>query len=137
MRRLTLSVILRVTFGLGETGREFKDAAALSETIGQYLESIVATANEIPPLWSIAPPLSPNYRKVTTDLLPRLRSLVAEVIRERRALGKCQSNSKDMTSVLPGATHAAATAPRNNPVHRSAKRIKGIVLITHFKHVKY
>ena len=26
MRRLTLSVILRVTFGLGEAGREFKDA---------------------------------------------------------------------------------------------------------------
>jgi cytochrome P450 len=66
-RRLTLSVILRVTFGLGEAGREFKDAGALSATIGQYLESIVATANEVPPLWSIAPALSANYR-VTSEL---------------------------------------------------------------------
>ena len=85
MRRLTLSVILRVTFGLGEAGREFKDADALSQTIGAYLESIVATANEIPPLWSIYPPLSPNYVKVTGELLPRLRSLVASVIAERRS----------------------------------------------------
>ena len=112
MRRLTLSVILRVTLGLGEAGREFREADALSATIGAYLEAIVrtrrliatsnwvrlstpstrhipcaqvATANEIPPLWSISPELSPNYRKVTTELLPRLRALVAEVIRERRA----------------------------------------------------
>ena len=62
----------------------------LSTTIGSYLESIVATANEVPPLWSIAPALSANYRKVTTELLPRLRSLVAEVIAERRALDEQQ-----------------------------------------------
>ena len=55
MRRLTLAVILRVTFGLGEKGREFKESAALSDTIAAYLESIVATANELPPLWSISP----------------------------------------------------------------------------------
>ena len=80
MRRLTLAVILRVTFGLGEKGREFKESAALSDTIAAYLESIVATANELPPLWSISPALSPNYRRVTVELLPRLRALVAEVI---------------------------------------------------------
>ena len=85
MRRLTLSVILRVTFGLGEAGREFREADALSATIAGYLEAIVATANEIPPLWSISPALSSNYRAVTEELLPRLRSLVAEVIAERRA----------------------------------------------------
>jgi cytochrome P450 len=85
MRKLTLSVILRVTFGLGEAGREFREADSLSETIGNYLESIVATANEVPPLWSIAPALSPNYRRVTEELLPRLRTLVADVISERRA----------------------------------------------------
>ena len=64
MRSLTLNVILRVTFGLGEAGRDFRDADALSETIGDYLEAIVATANEIPPLWQLSPALSPNYRKV-------------------------------------------------------------------------
>ena len=76
--------MLRVSFGLGEAGREFKDAAALSETIGGYLEAIVATANEIPPLWTISPELSPNYRQVN-ELLPRLRKLVASVIAERRS----------------------------------------------------
>lgn len=84
MRRLTLSVILRVTFGLGDKGREFKESAALSDTIAAYLEAIVATANELPPLWSISPALSPNYRRVTGELLPRLRALVAEVIAEKR-----------------------------------------------------
>ena len=82
MRALTLSVILRVTFGLGEAGREFKDAADLSNTIGAYLEAIVATANEVPPLWQVSPALSSNYRRVVEELLPRLRSLVAEVIAE-------------------------------------------------------
>ena len=47
MRRLTLAVILRVTFGLGEKGREFKESAALSDTIAAYLESIVATAGSV------------------------------------------------------------------------------------------
>lgn len=84
MRRLTLSVVLRVTFGLGEAGREFREAESLSRTIAEYLESIVATANEIPPLWTLSPELSPNYRQVSR-LLPRLRSLVAAVIAERRS----------------------------------------------------
>lgn len=84
MRRLTLSVILRVTFGLGEAGREFKEADRLSETIAAYLEAIVATANEIPPLWQISPALSTNYRRVVEELLPGLRALVASVIAERR-----------------------------------------------------
>lgn len=108
MRRLTLSVILRVTFGLGEAGREFREAAALSATIAAYLEAIVATANELPPLWSISPSLSPNYRRVTEELLPKLRALVGEVIAERRqrdaargedALG-APSDTADLLSVL-------------------------------------
>ena len=104
MRRLTLSVILRVTFGLGEAGREFRDADALSNTISAYLEAIVATANEIPPLWSVAPALSANYRRVTKELLPRLRDLVAAVIAERRgrdgsAVGE-SDDSADLLSVL-------------------------------------
>ncbi len=84
MRRLTLAVVLRVSFGLGGEARNFKESEELSETIGGYLEAIVATANEIPPLWSILPALSPNYRAVTGELLPRLRGLVGKVIRERR-----------------------------------------------------
>jgi len=101
MRRLTLSVILRVTFGLGEAGREFREADALSETIGAYLEAIVATANEIPPLWTLNPALSSNYRKVN-ELLPRLRALVAEVIRERRATKgfETEDNRSNLLSVL-------------------------------------
>ena len=43
----------------GEKGREFKESAALSDTIAAYLESIVATANELPPLWSISPEPEP------------------------------------------------------------------------------
>ena len=43
----------------GDKGREFKESAALSDTIAAYLESIVATANELPPLWSISPSPSP------------------------------------------------------------------------------
>ena len=105
IRRLTLTIILRVTFGLGEAGRDFKDAEALSSTIGAYLEAIVATANEVPPLWSLAPSLSPNYRKVTNELLPRLRGLVADVIAQRRARddgGGLESSTDraDLLSVL-------------------------------------
>ena len=55
-RRLTPAVVLRVTFGLGAQGaREYENAALLSETIGSYLEAIVATANEVPPLWQVSP----------------------------------------------------------------------------------
>ena len=61
---MTLSVVLRVTFGLGGAAREYDKAEELSDTIGSYLEAIVATANEVPPLWSISPALSGNYRKV-------------------------------------------------------------------------
>ena len=50
----------------------------------EELEAIVATANEIPPLYQIYPPLSQNYVKVTEKLLPRLRELVAELIDLRR-----------------------------------------------------
>ena len=112
MRQLTLSVILRVTFGLGEAGREYKDAAALSETIGSYLEAIVATANEIPPLWQISPKLSPNYGKVVDELLPRLRELVAAVIAERRAMdGGSGGGSGGASGGRSGGGSSGASAP--------------------------
>ena len=48
----------------------------------ELVEAIVATANEIPPLWQISPALSTNYRRVVEELLPGLRALVASVIAE-------------------------------------------------------
>lgn len=56
----------------------------MSETIAEYLERIVALANEIPPLWQISPRLSYNYVRVTDVVLPKLRDLVSEVIEARR-----------------------------------------------------
>ena len=47
--------MLRVTFGLGAEGAQtYANAAELSSIIGRYLEAIVATANEVPPLWQLA-----------------------------------------------------------------------------------
>ena len=79
-RTLTLRVVLRVTFGLepDDTDKE------LSDTISQYLEAIVATANEVPPLYQLYAPLSKNYIRVTEELLPRLRRLVKDLIEQRR-----------------------------------------------------
>ena len=79
-RTLTLRVVLRVTFGLepDDTDKE------LSDTISQYLEAIVATANEVPPLYQLYPPLSKNYVRVTEELLPRLRRLEKQLIEQRR-----------------------------------------------------
>jgi len=85
MRRMTLSVVLRVTFGLGGAVKEYARADELSQVIGDYLEAIVATANEVPPLWQVAPRLSRNYVAVTETLLPRLRELVSDVIAQRRS----------------------------------------------------
>ncbi len=85
MRRLTLDVVLRVTFGLSDDG-DGVNRDELSETIGAYLERIVATANEIPPLWQISPRLSGNYVAVVDELLPRLRALVGDAIAARRRL---------------------------------------------------
>ena len=79
-RTLTLRVVLRVTFGL-EPDDSDKE---LSDTISQYLEAIVATANEVPPLYQLYAPLSKNYVRVTEELLPRLRRLVKELIEQRR-----------------------------------------------------
>ena len=102
MRRTTLSVVLRVTFGLGGAAREYDKAEELSEVIGAYLEAIVATANEIPPLWQISPQLSSNYVAVTEKLLPRLRALVSDVIAQRRKedLQGGGGVSSDLLSVL-------------------------------------
>lgn len=87
MRRSALNVVLAVTFGLGsEAAADFAKADELSRVIGEYLERIVALANEIPPLWQISPRLSYNYVRVTDVLLPNLRELVGEVIAARRAL---------------------------------------------------
>lgn len=85
MRKSALNVVLDVSFGLGKQGASnFQKADELSETIAEYLERIVALANEIPPVWQIAPRLSYNYVRVTDVVLPNLRSLVAEVIEARR-----------------------------------------------------
>ena len=95
-RKLTLRVVLAVTFGLGsEAARGFEKAEELSEVIGAYLEAIVATANEIPPLYDVAPWASLNYRRVTEELLPRLRELVAEVINERRRVEEAAGQSAE------------------------------------------
>ena len=80
-----MNVVLDVSFGLGKEGAtNFQKADALSETIAEYLERIVALANEIPPLWQINPRLSANYVRVTYVVLLNLRNLVAEVISARR-----------------------------------------------------
>ena len=106
MRRATLNVVLAVTFGLGQTGASsFDRADELSQTIGEYLERIVALANEVPPLWQISPRLSSNYVRVTDFLLPNLRELVAEVISTRRQLEATDASSAgraDLLSVLVG-----------------------------------
>ena len=106
MRRATLNVVLAVTFGLGQTGASsFDRADELSQTIGEYLERIVALANEVPPLWQISPRLSSNYVRVTDFLLPNLRELVAEVIYARRQLEATDVSSAgraDLLSVLVG-----------------------------------
>ena len=40
---------------------------------------------KVPPLWQVSPRLSGNFQRVTTELLPTLRGLVAELISQRRA----------------------------------------------------
>eukprot|EP00854_Cymbomonas_tetramitiformis_P002990 gene2990-3807_t len=97
-RRLTLAVVLRVTFGVGD----FAKAEELSFVIGEYLTKIVATANELPPLWRINPALSSNYSAVAGEngLLARLRSLVLAIIAERRAAGAEKTGAADLLGVL-------------------------------------
>ena len=90
-RTLTLRVVLRVTFGLEPDEAD----AELSDTISQYLEAIVATANEVPPLYQLYAPLSSNYVRVTEELLPRLRRLVKELIEQRR-----RDSTKDAPDLL-------------------------------------
>ena len=84
-RRLTLDVVLAVTFGASDSVDQSR-RAELSEVIAGYLESIVATANEVPPLWRLSPALSSNYSRVAGEggLLERLRALVLEIIEDRR-----------------------------------------------------
>ncbi len=111
MRRMTLNVVLDVTFGLGSatqleealddnrwSAATFSRADLLSSTIGEYLERIVALANEIPPLWQISPRLSRNYIRVTDFLLPTLRELVAEVISSRRLKQDLSASSPQASS---------------------------------------
>lgn len=104
MRRSALNVVLGVSFGLGkEAASNFDKADELSETIAEYLERIVALANEIPPLWQISPRLSYNYVRVTDVVLPKLRALVSEVIEARRAEGEeaqSKRNRADLLGVL-------------------------------------
>jgi len=104
MRKVTLDIILRVTFGLGDAATSYERADELSDTIKEYLERIVATANEIPPVYQFIPQLSSNYNAVVGRLLPKLRELVDDVIAERRRsisteLGAPTSRA-DLLSVL-------------------------------------
>lgn len=107
MRRSALNVVLDVSFGLGSERQDeeagittFEKADELSATIAEYLERIVALANEIPPLWQIAPRLSGNYVRVTDVLLPNLRSLVAEVISKRRIDTLNQDDGRNKADLL-------------------------------------
>ena len=102
-RSLTLRVVLRVTFGLDARTSDYENAEELSTIIGDYLEAIVATANEIPPLWQVYPPLSANYVRVTETLLPRLRFLVNDLIAYRRRElddDGAAARSSDLLSIL-------------------------------------
>jgi len=104
MRRSALNGVLDVSFGLGkEVASNFEKADELSTTIAEYLERIVALANEIPPLWQISPRLSSNYVRVTDVVLPNLRNLVSEVIDARRLEekeNKVRRNRADLLGVL-------------------------------------
>mmetsp|Transcript_17974 Transcript_17974/g.44753 ORF Transcript_17974/g.44753 Transcript_17974/m.44753 type:complete len:541 (-) Transcript_17974:129-1751(-) len=101
MRRSALNVVLDVSFGLGkEAASNFEKAEELSATIAEYLERIVALANEIPPLWQISPRLSYNYVRVTDVVLPNLRTLVSEVIEARRAEGEESQSKRNRADLL-------------------------------------
>ena len=94
-RKLTLAVILRVTFGLRVDNDDSDDSLSskISETIAAYLEAIVACANE--PIVSVAPQLSSNYRRVVGEggLLMKLRELVLTLIAERRRVAPTVAES--------------------------------------------
>lgn len=91
MRRFTLDIIVRVTFGVGleeDTGlyeRKFQyhREGELSFYIRKYLEEIVALSNEVS-LLQVYPRLSSHYVEVVDHLLPTLRGLVDDVIATRR-----------------------------------------------------
>jgi len=115
MRRATLDIVLAVTFGLGARGaNDFDRGDELSKTIGEYLERIVALANEIPPLWQISPRLSSNYVKVTDELLPNLRELVSEVIDARRDSESKIIHNEDRESIATKLTQSAVPDRSNS-----------------------
>ena len=62
------------------------------------------THTQIPPLWQIDGRLSGPYNRVTTDLLPRLRALVSDIISSRRealrAGDTAAAGSADLLGVL-------------------------------------
>lgn len=108
MRKYALDIVLRVTFGLGDVANSYDRDDELSATIKEYLERVVAVANEVPPIYQVAPWLSPNYIAVVDRLLPKLRELVDDVIAQRRkdlAAGKAAgttapSSRADLLSLL-------------------------------------
>jgi len=75
-RRLTLDIVLRVTFG---TRVERSDE--LSDVIGQFISQTVNVANEVPPWWAVG--LSLPYRRVKV-LLPKIREIITEIVAQRR-----------------------------------------------------
>jgi hypothetical protein len=56
-RRLTLDIVLRVTFGA-----RIERSDELSDVIGEFITQTVNVANEVPPWWAVGASLS--YRKV-------------------------------------------------------------------------
>lgn len=76
-RRLTLEVVLRVTFGVTDP----RISERLSDTIAEFIQCTVDVANEVPPLWPLG--LSLSYRRVQ-QLLPEIRSIVGGIIESRR-----------------------------------------------------
>jgi cytochrome P450 len=75
-RRLTLDIVLRVTFGA-----RIERSDELSDVIGEFITQTVNVANEVPPWWAVGASLS--YRKVQRSL-PVIRDIIVEIVQQRR-----------------------------------------------------
>lgn len=75
-RRLTLDIVLRVTFGA-----RIDRSDELSNVIGEFITQTVNVANEVPPWWAAG--ISISYRRVQV-LLPKIREIIIEIVAKRR-----------------------------------------------------
>jgi hypothetical protein len=73
-RRLTLDIVLRVTFGA-----RIERSDELSDVIGEFITQTVNVANEVPPWWAVGASLS--YRKVQRSLVSPLAQRRTQVQR--------------------------------------------------------